>query len=189
MKIIVDHVFQDILVDGMHRLRGGECLSVCGGKRGVVLGGFLVECDGFQCLSMHQVDKGLIVYASGKFLRGITKAEEIFFREIDAFFFFPVFADITQDVRDLESMPQRDGVGSCFRACAEECRTDNADTGGDLVSIAEQIIKGAAGGGSHVRSATIDDAYHGIEVDVVSVNELEDFFLKFIFWSDVFVFG
>lgn len=188
MKIIVDHVFQDIFVDGVHRFSRGERLFIRGGKRGVVFGSFLVEGIGFLRLSIHQIDKRLIVYAFCEFLCGIAKAEEVFFREIDTFFFFPVLADISQYVSDLEGVTQGDGVGSCLRASAEECRTDNADTGGDFVGIAEQVIKGATGKGGYVSGTAIDDADHGIKINVVPVNEPEDFFLKFIFRGDVFVF-
>lgn len=189
MKIIVDHIFQDVFVDGVHRFSRGECFFIGWGKRSVMLGGFLVEGFGFFRFSIHQIHKGLIMYTFRELFGGIAKVEDIFFREVDTFFFFPVLTDISQYVGDLEGMSQGDGVGSCLRACAEECRADNADTGGYFVGIAEQVVKGATGKGGYVRGTAIDDADHGIKINVVPVNEPEDFFLEFIFGGNVFVFA
>ena len=90
------------MVEGAHDLGGHEGLAVVEGEG---FEGITEEPVGALGLVAHHGDEAVVVCVGHEVGLGVIEAMKVFEGEVNASFVVEVFADIAEDVGELEGMP------------------------------------------------------------------------------------
>lgn len=173
---ILSHAEEEGVVDFVHHAGGEEGFVVFRGEEG---GGLIVVFLGALGLEFHVGGEAVVVDAVDEVLLGVLEAVELAEGEVDAVSVGEVFADVPEDVGELEGVAEGDGVVFCAVFIgSEEGEADEADGGGDAEGVLLEVFPGVEALGMEVHLAALDDVGEVFAGDLVAVADGEDIALE-----------